>query len=157
MGHQPQGYHTVIPYITVDDPAAALGFYERAFGAETTLKLMMGGQIGHAEFRIGDSHVMLSGEWPQMGIRGPKALDGTAVRLSVYVPDVDTTFARAVAAGATPDREPQDEFYGDRMGAVTDPFGHRWMLHTHIRDVSDSEMQAAMDAMAAQMCQPQPG
>lgn len=151
MSHQPAGYHTVIPYIAVDDPAAALDFYARAFGAETTLKLMMGDAIGHAEFRIGDSHVMLSGEWPGMGIVAPKRLAGTACRLSVYVPDVDTAFARAVEAGATVERPPEDQFYGDRMGSIVDPFGHRWSLHTHVRDVANEEMQAAMDAMAAQM------
>jgi PhnB protein len=157
MAHQPAGYHSVIPYITVEDPEAALDFYERALGAETTLRLMMGDRIGHAEFRLGDSHVMVGGEWPAMGICAPTTLGGTAVRLSVYVPDVDACFARAVAAGAQPDYTPRDQFYGDRMAAVTDPFGHRWMLHTHIRDVSTEEMQAAMDAMATQMGGAQPG
>ncbi len=150
MTHQPAGYHSVIPYITVEDPEAALAFYERAFGAETTLRLMMGDRIGHAEFRLGDSHVMVAGEWPAMNLLGPMARGGTSVRLSVYVPDVDSCFARAVAAGATPVYDPQDQFYGDRMAAVVDPFGHHWMLHTHMRDVSNAEMQAAMDAMAAQ-------
>lgn len=151
MAHQPPGYHSVIPYITVDDPAAALDFYGRALGAETTLKLMAGDQIGHAEIRIGDSHVMLSGEWPEMGMVGPKQLGGTACSLTVYVPDCDAAFARAIAAGATPEREPADQFYGDRMGSFVDPFGHRWSVHTHQREVSEGEMQAAMDQVTAQM------
>jgi len=157
MAWKPDGYTTITPYITVSDPAAALDFYARAFGAETTLKLMMGGSVGHAEMKIGDAHVMLSGEWPTMGRLGPKSLGGTPCAFTIYVPDVDAAFAKAVAAGATAEMEPSDQFYGDRSGSVLDPFGHRWSLHTHLREVPEAERQAAVDAMAAGMGEGQPG
>lgn len=153
---QPKDQHSLSPYITVDDPAAALDFYARALGAVPGLTLMMGDKIGHAEMKIGDSAFMLSGEWPQMGLLGPKARGGTSTALAVYVPDVDAAFARAVAAGATVERPPENQFYGDRMGSIVDPFGHRWSLHTHIEDVSDADMQTRMDEMAVAMAQGQP-
>lgn len=151
MTWQPEGYHRILPYLTVSDPAAALAFYERAFGAETTLRLMMGDRVGHAEIRIGDAHVMLSGEWPDMNILSPTTRGGSTSALAVYVPDVDAAFARAVEAGATVAMPVGEQFYGDRSGTVIDPFGHRWSLHTHLRDVPVAEMQAAMDGMAALM------
>lgn len=146
----PQGYHSVTPYIIVDDPVAALDFYARAFGAETVMKLMMpDGSIGHAEVLIGDSHVMLSGEWPDRGALGPKSLGGSPISLLLYVADVDAQFAQAIAAGATEVSAVADQFYGDRTGTLTDPFGHKWMLATHIEDVSEAEGQQRMDAMMA--------
>jgi PhnB protein len=156
MTQQPEGYHTITPYLTVDDPEAALSFYERALGAERGLVLRMGDKIGHAEIKIGDSAVMLSGEYPPMDILSPKARGGTSCSLTVYVPDCDAAYQRAIAAGATAERPPEDQFYGDRMGSFKDPFGHRWSVHTHIRDVPEAEMQAAMDAWAASQGQAQP-
>lgn len=156
MSWKPEGYHSILPYLTVNDPQAALAFYERAFGAETTLKLMMGDRVGHAEIRIGGAHVMISGEWPDMHIRGPNALGGASSSLTIYVPDADAAYAKAVAEGAEGLRPPEDQFYGDRMGMVTDPFGHRWSLHTHQRLVSPEEMQAAMDAWGAAQAEAQP-
>ena len=118
----------------------------------------MGGKIGHAEIKIGDSHVMLSDEWPDMDIRGPKSRGGATSSLMVYVEDVDAAFARAVAAGATIDRPVEDQFYGDRNGSIVDPFGHRWTLSTHVEDVSEEEMQRRMEAFSqqAEPVQPQP-
>ncbi|MFS0738384.1 VOC family protein [Sphingomonas sp. 1P06PA] len=146
----PQGYHSVTPYIIVDDPVAALDFYTRAFGAETVMKLTMpDGAIAHAEILIGDSHVMVSGEWPDRGALGPKSLGGSPISLLLYVADVDAQFAQAIAAGATEVSAVADQFYGDRTGTLTDPFGHKWMLATHIEDVSEAEGQQRMDAMMA--------
>lgn len=146
----------LIAYLTVDDPDAALDFYGRAFGAETTLKLTMGGRIGHAEMTIGGSPIMLSGEWPEMGVLGPRARGGPTGSFALYVEDADAAVARAVDAGATLERAVEDQFYGDRAGTVVDPFGHRWSLNTRQRDLSQAEMQRAMDAMAEGMAEGQP-
>lgn len=146
----PPGYHSVTPYLIVDDPVAALDFYARAFGARTVMRLTMpDGAIAHAEVLIGDSHVMLSGEWPDRGALGPKALGGASVHLMIYVPAVDEAFARAIDAGATELAPVADQFYGDRSGALTDPFGHRWSLATHVEDVDEAEGQRRMEAMMA--------
>ena len=110
-----------------------------------------GDKLAHAEIRIGDSHVMLSDEWPDMGFLGPKARGGATSSLMIYLENVDAAFERAVAAGATGDRPPKDEFWGDRMGSVVDPFGHRWTLATHVEDVPPEEMERRMaEAFSAQ-------
>ncbi|WFP49201.1 VOC family protein [Methylomonas sp. EFPC3] len=146
----PEGYQSVTPYLTVDDAAAALAFYQQAFGAVEIMRLLMpGDKIGHAEFTIGVSHFMISDEYPNAGSASPHKLGGTPVKLHMYLNDVDAGFAQAVAAGATPVMEPADQFWGDRMGVVTDPFGHQWMLATHVADVDGSEFQAKMDALVA--------
>lgn len=147
----PEGYHSVTPYITVDDAAKALDFYKTAFGATEIVRMDMGGKIGHAEVRIGDSVVMLSDEWPDRGKLGPKSRGGATSSLMVYVDDVDSAFKKAVAAGATETMAVEDQFWGDRMGGVNDPFGHSWMLATHVEDVPEDEMKRRMDAMAAAM------
>jgi PhnB protein len=143
----PKGYHSVTPYMTMRDGVAALAFYGRAFGAETTMQLdMPDGTIAHAEMRIGDSVVMLSEENEAWGTKGPLTLGGSPMFLMLYVPDVDAAFARAVAAGATEVRPVADQFYGDRSGTLKDPFGHQWTLATHIEDVSAEEAQRRMEA-----------
>jgi PhnB protein len=144
----PSGYHSVTPYLTVDGADAAIAFYREAFGATEVLRLPMGGKIGHAEVKIGDSHVMLSDEWPDMDRVGPARRGGTSVSLTLYVTDVDLVFARALCAGAHEERAVEDQFYGDRMGTLIDPFGHRWSLATHIEDVAPEEMQRRMETMA---------
>jgi PhnB protein len=143
----PIGYHSVTPYLIVDNAAAAIAFYREAFGATEVLRLPMGGRIGHAEVKIGDSHVMLSDEWPEMEMVGPASRGGTSVSLALYVTDVDLAFARALAAGAREERPVEDQFYGDRTGTLIDPFGHRWSLATHIEDVAPEEMQRRLEAM----------
>jgi PhnB protein len=136
------GYHTLTPYITVRGAAKAIEFYKQALGATEVMRFEMpGGVIAHAEIQIGESRFMLGEEMPEWGNRGPEALGGTAGGMCVYVPDADAAFARAVAAGAHPAKPVQDQFYGDRSGSVTDPFGHKWTLATHIEDVSVEEMQ----------------
>lgn len=138
----PEGYHTVTPYLSIDGAAAAIEFYKKAFGAKELFRMeQAAGRVGHAELQIGDSRVMLADEYPEMNFRGPSSIGATPVMLHLYVEDVDAAFARAVAAGAKVTRPLRDEFYGDRTGSVEDPFGHRWSLATHVRDVSEEEMQ----------------
>lgn len=140
----PDGYHSVTPYLIVDDAEAAIRWYGEALGAEELFRLPMGGKIGHAEIRIGDSHVMLSDEWPDMGKLGPKARGGATSSLMVYVEDVDAAFRRATEAGATAERPVENQFWGDRMGSLVDPFGHSWSLATHVEEVSPDEMERRM-------------
>ncbi len=138
----PEGYHTATPYLIVHDGARAIEFYKKAFGA-TELMRMAGpsGKIGHAEIKIGDSPIMLADEVTEMGYRSPQSLGGSPVSILLYVEDVDTVFSQAVAAGAKVQRPVRDQFYGDRLGGVTDPFGHVWYIATHKEDVSPEEMQ----------------
>ena len=132
----PEGYHTATPYLIVNDAAAAIDFYKRAFGAIELFRMNQpDGRVGHAEIRIGDSHLMLADEHPEIGARSPQHYGGTPVSILLYVEDVDAIFAQAVAAGAKIDRPLADQPYGDRNGGVVDPFGHRWFVATHIRDV----------------------
>jgi PhnB protein len=146
----PDGYHSVTPYLIVDDAEAALKFYREALGAEEVVRLPMGGKIGHAEIRIGNSMVMLSDEWPDMGALGPKTRGGATSSFVLYVEDADKAFDRAVNAGAKVDKPVENQFWGDRMGSVTDPFGHKWSFGSHVEDVSPEEMQKRMDAWASQ-------
>lgn len=138
----PDGYHTVTPYIIVNAGTKALAFYARAFGAIERLRIDgPGGKIGHAEIMIGDSYVMLADEHPEVEALSPTTVGGTPVTLHLYVGDVDAVVARAVAAGATLIRPVADQFYGDRVGGVRDPFGHRWFIATHKEDLSTEELQ----------------
>ena len=136
----PEGYHTVTPYLIVNAGAKALDFYARAFGAIERLRIDAGGKIGHAEITIGDSCIMLADEHPEIGALGPTTVGGSPVSLHLYVEDVDAVVARAVAAGATLVRPVADQFYGDRVGGVADPFGHRWFIATHKEDLSREEL-----------------
>jgi len=137
----PDGYHTATPYLIVNDAAGAIEFYKKAFGATEVMRMAQpNGKIGHAEIKIGDSPIMLADESPEMGARDPKAFGGSPVSILLYVEDVDTTFSRAVAAGAKVQRPVADQFYGDRTGGVEDPFGHVWYIATHTEDVSPEEM-----------------
>ena len=141
----PTGYHSVTPYLVVRGAAKAIEFYKAAFGAVELFRLEMeGGKMGHAEIKIGDSCVMLADEFPDMGALGPESIGGTPVSLLIYMPEVDKVFARALAAGATQKKPVQDQFYGDRSGMLTDPFGHSWSIATHIEDVSPEEMTRRM-------------
>jgi PhnB protein len=152
----PDGYHSVTPYLIVDDAKAAIDFYARALGAKEKFRLPMGDRIGHAEIVIGDSHVMLADEFPDMGNLGPKARGGTTVSLMVYVEDVDSAFRRAIEAGGTQERPVENQFWGDRMGTLTDPFGHKWTLATTVEEVPESELQDRMKAWSEQQTQSEP-
>lgn len=138
----PEGYHAVTPYLIVRGGVAAIEFYGRAFGAVELFRFPApDGKIGHAEIKIGDSPIMLADEYPDMGYNGPKTIGGSPVSLMIYVEDVDAVFNRAIESGATVKEAVQDKFYGDRIGTVTDPFGHIWHIATHKEDVSMDEME----------------
>ena len=140
----PDGYHSVTPYLMVRDAQRALALYRDAFGAAELMRFEAGGRIAHAEVKIGDSHVMLADENPDEGFVGPQTLGGAGASLMLYVDDVDATFARALAAGATQRRAVADQFYGDRVGTLADPFGHVWSIATHREDVSIDEAKCRM-------------
>ena len=141
----PPGMHSVTPHLTCAGAADAIEFYKKAFGATEAARLPgPDGKLMHAMVRIGDSAVMLMDEFPEHGALGPKSLRGSAVVLHLYVDNVDAFFARAVDAGATIIMPLEDMFWGDRYGQLDDPFGHRWSVATHIRDVSPQQMQEAM-------------
>lgn len=147
----PDGYHTATPYLIVQGAAQALDYYKRAFGAIETMRLPgpSEGTVGHAEIRIGDSMLMIADEFPEMGARGPMALGGSPISIVLYVEDVDAVFRQAIAAGGTEVRAVKDQFYGDRSGAVTDPFGHTWYISTHKEDLSIEEIRKRAAAAAA--------
>lgn len=145
----PPGMHTITPHLVCANAVTAIDFYKQAFGAVEQVKLVApNGQLIHAGLLIGDSMLMLAEEYPQMGSVGPIALKGSPVVIHLQVSDVDAVIAQAVKAGATLTMPAADMFWGDRYGQVTDPFGHRWSVATHIRDVSPAEMQKA----AAELC-----
>ena len=152
----PDGYSSVTPYLVVDDAKRALEFYRDAFGAEEKFRLPMGDRIGHAEIKIGDSFVMLADEFPEMGHLGPNARGGPTSSILLYVEDVDSAFRKALDAGATEQRPVQDQFWGDRMGTLTDPFGHQWSLATHVEDVPEAEMEARMIQFSSRESQTEP-
>lgn len=145
----PDGYHTLTPYLVMDGATEALEYYKKAFGATELFRMEHEGKIAHAEMKIGDSTFMLSDEHPERGFRGPKTLGGSAVGLMIYVSDVDTIFKQAIDAGGEEKNAVQDQFYGDRSGTLTDPFGHVWTVATHTEDVPPEEMDKRMAAMAA--------
>ena len=147
----PDGYHTATPYLTLDDAAAAIAYYEKAFGAKERVRMdTPDGKVGHAELEIGDSFVMLSDEFPQGSTRSPKELGGTSAGVFMYVADVDAVVKRAVDAGATVTMEVADQFWGDRFGSIRDPFGHSWSIATHVEDVTPEQVaERARKAMAA--------
>ncbi len=144
VNYIPDGYHTVTAYLMVDDAAGALDFYREAFGAEELFRLPMGDKVGHAEIMIGDTHLMLADEFPDMGALGPNKRGGPTASFLIYVPDADAAYDRAVNAGAKADRPLKNEFWGDRIGTVIDPFGHKWSLATHVEEVGPEEMQRRM-------------
>jgi len=152
----PEGYNSVTPYLVVDDAAKAIEFYKKAFGADEKFRMPMGDRIGHAEIKIGDSFVMLADEFPDMDHLGPKSRGGTTVSLLLYVNDVDSAFKTAIDAGAKQLRPLENQFWGDRMGSLTDPFGHQWSLATHFEDVSEEEMESRMKAFSAKQKEAEP-
>jgi PhnB protein len=144
----PDGYHSITPYLIVNNAARALEFYRDAFGATELMRMEQpGGKVGHAEIQIGDSRVMLADEFPEMGAKSPTSIGGSPVGLMLYVEDVDARFKQAIAAGAKELRPVQDQFYGDRSGTLLDPFGHQWTIGTHKEDLTDAEIKKRMAAM----------
>jgi PhnB protein len=148
----PEGYHSITPYLMINGATEAIEFYRRAFGATQLFKLdAPGGKIGHAEIQIGDSRIMMAddcgGESP---FRNPQSSGGSPVGLHLYVENVDAVFAQAVSAGGTVIKPVQDQFYGDRTGALKDPFGHIWFLATHKEELSPEEIKQRAEAMFKQ-------
>jgi PhnB protein len=144
----PDGYHTVTPYLTIKNAAAALDFYKQAFGAEECFRMTdPQGKIGHAEIRIGDSSIMLCDEFPEMGGTSPDTLGGSPVMIHLYVEQVDALVDRAVKAGGRLERPVADQFYGDRAGMVVDPFGHKWWIATHVEELAPDEIKKRAAAM----------
>jgi PhnB protein len=147
----PEGYHSLTPYLPVEDAAKAIDFYKRAFGAtERGVMRAPDGRIAHAELQIGDSVVMLSDPFPQASIKPPKELGGASMAVFMYVEDVDALVQQAADAGATVTTPPEDMFWGDRFGALADPFGHQWQVATHKEDLSPEEIEErGREAMAS--------
>jgi PhnB protein len=147
----PDGYHSVTPYLMINGASHAIDYYKRVFGATERMRMdAPGGKIGHAELEIGDAVVMLADEFPDMGHRGPKTLGGSPVSLVLYVEKVDEVWKRALDAGAKQIRPLENQFYGDRMGTLEDPFGHVWSIATHVEDVSPEEMARRSEEMMKQ-------
>ncbi len=146
----PEGFHTVTPYLFIKGAARAIEFYKNAFGAAEIVRMPgPGGQVMHAELKIGDSVVMLADENPQIGALSPQSIGGTGSGLNIYIPNVDAVVQKAVDAGAKLVRPVKDQFYGDRSGTLIDPFGHMWFVATHVEDVSPEEMRKRMAAAQA--------
>src|SRR5262245_38154414 len=147
--HIPDGHHTLPPHLVGPDAAKALGFYAEAFGGEEMFRMPgPGGVVMHAEFKVGDSTVMLGEETPDQGALSPKSIGGSPVTLMLYVKDVDASFARANKAGCAVKMPPTDMFWGDRYCKVEDPFGHHWAIATHKEDLTPEEIGKRMAAMA---------
>ncbi len=147
----PDGYHTLTPFLTVRDAARAIEFYKKAFGAEVRGGVAKGpdGKVMHAELQIGDSVIMLSDEFPEFGSLSPQSTGGSPMGLHIYVDGVDAAFDRAVKAGAQVEMPVMDQFWGDRYGKLKDPFGHKWSIATHVKDMSEDEMKRSMDEAMA--------
>lgn len=147
----PDGHHTVAPYLAIKNAVSALEFYQKAFGAKETYRLVLpDGRLGHAEIRLGDSLIMLADEFPEFGGKAPESLGGSPVSIHLYVEDVDAFVKRAVAEGARLLKPVADQFYGDRSGQLEDPYGHLWWVATHKEDVAPEEMQKRVRALFRQ-------
>ena len=142
----PEGYHSVTPYLSIKGAVKALEYYKKAFGAIELFRMEHEGRIGHAEIKIGDSPIMLADEYPEMGSVSPQTLGGSPVGLMIYVENVDTIFKQAIDAGGVEKKAVQDQFYGDRSGTLTDPFGHVWTVATHVEDLSPEEIEKRVAA-----------
>jgi len=143
----PEGYHSVTPYLAVAGAAEAIDWYVRALGAVEVMRMADGDRIGHAEIRIGDSHIMLADEFAEIDHLGPKTRGGATASFMIYVDDADSAFARAIAAGAVERKPLENQFYGDRSGTLVDPFGHVWTIATHVEDVAEEEMERRLAAL----------
>ncbi|MEW6583171.1 MAG: VOC family protein [Actinomycetota bacterium] len=147
----PDGYPRVTAYLCVDGAAEAIAFYGTVFGATERMRMASpDGKVGHAELVLGDSLIMLSDPFPEMGVAAPaRSGDTASITLNVYVEDVDAAYERALQAGATAVRPVENQFYGDRSGQFDDPFGHRWNVASHVEDVSPDEIARRAAAMMA--------
>ena len=138
----PEGYHSVTPYLIVSGASDAIAFYKKALGAQEVMRLAdPGGKVHHAEIKIGDSRIMLADEHPEIQALSPKTVGGSPVSIHLYVEHVDAAVERAVAAGAKLVRPVADQFYGDRVGGIEDPFGYRWFIATRKEDLTMDEIR----------------
>ena len=138
----PEGYHSVTPYLIVSGASDAIAFYKKALGAQEVMRLAdPGGKVHHAEIKIGDSRIMLADEHPEIQALSPKTVGGSPVSIHLYVADVDSAVERAVAAGSKLVRPVADQFYGDRVGGIEDPFGYRWFIATRKEDLTMDEIR----------------
>jgi PhnB protein len=146
----PEGYPPTTPALAVDDAATAIEFYERAFGAKVRERMdTPDGKVAHAELEIGDGLLMIGDQFPQSTLKPPQELGGTTTGLFMYVEDVDAAVERAIDAGATVTSPVEDQFWGDRFGKISDPFGHEWQLATHTEDLTPEEIEErGKEAMA---------
>ena len=144
----PEGFSTVTPNLVVADGAAAIDFYERAFGARVAARLEAGGMLIHAALEIGGAMVTLCDAMPAHGMVAPEAGAPASAFITLYVEDADALHARALGAGAEEVNPVADHVHGDRAGSVRDPFGHRWAVATHVRDVSEEELAKHLEEMA---------
>jgi PhnB protein len=148
----PEGYHTLTPFLTVRNAERAIEFYKQAFGAqERGVAKGPDGKVMHAEVKIGDSVIMLSDEYPEFGSLSPQSVGGSPMGLHIYIENVDAAFDRAVKAGAQVEMPVADQFWGDRYGKLKDPFGHKWSIATHVKDMSADEMKRSMDDAMSKM------
>jgi PhnB protein len=148
----PEGYHSLTPYLAVEDASRAIEFYKDAFGAEEVIRMPgPDGSVAHAELQIGDSKLMLSDPFPQSNVRPPSERGGPTASIFMYVNDADATFEQAQKAGATVVAELEDMFWGDRFGSLADPFGHVWSVATHVEDLSEEEIAERSKAAMAEM------
>jgi len=148
----PDGFHSLTPHIVVTDGVQAIEFYKKAFGAQELARLMApdGKTVMHAQLKIGDSMLMLAGEFPP-NVLSPKSRGGTSVFLHIYLPDADAAFDRAVKAGCTINMPMSDTFWGDRYGQLEDPFGHKWSIATHKHDYTPEQLAANAKEFIAKM------
>jgi len=147
----PSGYEGATPYLIIKGAAKALDFYKKGYGAEEMMRMPgPGDTIGHAEIRIGSARIMLADEFPEMGAKSPETIGGSPVSIMIYVEEIDSFFARAVASGAKVQQAVENKFYGDRACSLEDPFGHLWHFATHVEDVSPEEMAKRAEAFTKQ-------
>lgn len=152
VSYIPQGYNSVTPYLVVKGAARAIEYYKKVFGATETVRMdAPDGKVGHAELKIGNSHIMLADENPSMGqgYSSAATIGASPISLYIYIPDVDSVVERAIAEGAKLLRPVADQFYGDRSGFIQDPFGHLWGIATHVEDVAPQELKERMKKMQA--------
>ena len=145
----PEGYHSITPYLILSGAGEAIAFYKRALGADEVMRLDdPTGKVHHAEISLGDSRIMLADEHPEIRALSPKTIGGSPISIHLYVDDVDSMVERAVAAGAKLIRPVADQFYGERVGGIEDPFGYRWFIATHKEDLSMDEIRRRAAAQA---------
>ncbi|SRR5579883_9455 len=142
-----KGYHSITPYLIVNNAAQAIDFYKTVFNAKEAMRMEHGGKISHAELKIGDSKIMLADEHPELDANSPEVYGGTPISIHLYVKNVDAIVEQAVAAGARIVRPVENMFYGDRSGTVVDPFGHKWHISTHVENVSPAKIKKRAEAL----------